>query len=364
MRRAAAVLAGGVGLVLAALTFDATILFVPGVGFVLLGTLVPAWTWAAARATHVTRKLPRRTVIEGEPLEVIVQVAGPVWAPQAQVIDRVAGAFAAGGRREVTLTARFPRRGRVRLDPPRLRIADPLGLCEVIRAASCGPQEILVLPQTDPVGWVEYGGGASGDSARRAADEPWGASEVDGLRSYQPGTPASRIHWPALARGVGLLERRLRADGAAPPLVIVDPRSDGRLDHLDAAVRAAASLVLELGRRSGCELLLPGDRRGLRVGRDLATWPQAHARLALLEDDGHGGAPVLPQASAPVFYVAARRPDELELPATRQGKQPFLLVLARELWGGAPGAVRFSVAGCHGVQIDHQRSRTSAERAA
>ena len=58
----------------------------------------------------------------------------------------------------------------------------------------------------------------------RPSIEPMGATEVDGLRPYRQGTPASRIHWPALARGAGLLERRLRADTDSRPLVVVDAR--------------------------------------------------------------------------------------------------------------------------------------------
>ena len=90
------------------------------------------------------------------------------------------------------------------------------------------------------------------------------AVDMDGLRPYRVGTPASRIHWPAVARGHGLIERRLQADGDSRPLVVLDarlPGPDAQSELLDAAVRAAASLVLELARRGGCGLLLPGEQR-------------------------------------------------------------------------------------------------------
>src|SRR5947209_2497354 len=150
MRRAAAVLAGGVGLILAALTFNATILLVPGVAFALLGVLVPAWAWLSARAADVSRTLPRRRVIEGEPLEMVLRITGRRWVAGAEVIDPVAGSMTAPSGHPVTLSARFARRGRTTLDPPRLRVADPLGLVEVTRTGSGGAQEVLVLPQTDP----------------------------------------------------------------------------------------------------------------------------------------------------------------------------------------------------------------------
>jgi uncharacterized protein (DUF58 family) len=362
MKRVAATLAGGAAMILAARAFNATILLVPGVAFVLVGALAPLWAWLAIRRADVGRTLGARRVVEGQPLEVTLKLRrGWLWPPGAEVVDPVGGAMEIGGDREAGLIIRFNRRGRARLDPPRLRIGDPLGLMELTRTGSGGADEVLVLPQIDPVGWLEHRGGNTGDTVQRTADEPWGASEVDGLRDYVPGTPASRIHWPALARGSGLLERRLRADAGAPPAVVLDPRSDGHGDRLDAAVRAAASLVHELARRSGCELVLPGDRRGLRVGRDLAAWPEAHARLALVEDGGETAPPALPRLEGPIFYVAARPPgDTLILPTARQARRSLVLVLPLALAGAAPGNVRFSVAGCQGVSVQHRRARAAA----
>src|SRR5439155_4932797 len=138
-----------------------------------------------------------------------------------------------------------------------------------------GPaQELLVLPRTEPVSWSTRERAARSEGPdRRPVDEPPASVDVDGLRPYRPGTPASRIHWAALARGAGLLERRLRSDGDTRPLVVLDARGSGPPEHLDAAVRAAASLTLELARRGGCRLLLPGERRAVAVEADLASWP-------------------------------------------------------------------------------------------
>ena len=360
MKRVAATVAGGTGLILAALTFNAAVLFVPGVAFVLVGLLAPAWTWLAVRGVDVTRTLAARRVTEGQPLEVRVKLRrGWLWAPGAELEDPIAGRVPFGTRQEAKLTLRLERRGRVRLDPPQLRIGDPLGLVEVTCRGSGTVEEVLVLPQTDPVGWLEPSGG-SGDGLQRSAEEPWGATEIDGLRDYRPGTPASRIHWPALARGAGLLERRFRADAGALPVVVLDSRCEGRPDLLDAAVRAAASLVLELARRVGCQLVLAGARRPLRVDRDLAAWPEAHARLALVEDDGSTNPPVLPRVHGPIFYVAAARPDETPaLPRTRQARQGFVLVLPKQLAHPVPGGVRFSVAGCQGIGVGRQRLRAA-----
>ena len=129
----------------------------------------------------------------------------------------------------------------------------------------------------------ERRGRRRGSEARARAADALAAVDLDGLVPYRPGTSAARIHWPALARGAGLIERQLRAEADSRPLVVLDPRAPADSEALDAAVRAAASLVLEHARGGGCGLLLPGDRRPSTIEPDLVAWPSAHARLAVVE---------------------------------------------------------------------------------
>src|SRR5919197_2071082 len=144
----------------------------------------------------------------------------------------------------------------------------------------------MVLPRLFPVR-VAAGGGDSAPAHARAMLIAAAETEIDGLRPHRDGSPASRIHWPALARGAGLMERKLVSEADSRPLVILDPRSPASTEALDAAVRAAASLTVHFARRTGCALLLPGDRRARVIEPDLLAWPQAHVRLALVE--AHGG---------------------------------------------------------------------------
>ena len=221
--------------------------------------------------------------------------------PGAEVIDPVTEArFALSGplspirsgrRASVDVTARFPRRGEHLLAEPSLEASDPLELARVSARNDGTPQRILVLPRVEPVRW------RSGERALRfdgvegdQASEMMAAVDLDGLRPYRVGTPASRIHWPALARGAGLIERRLRADGDNRPLVVLDSRLAGASeDLLDAAVRAAASLALDLGRAGGCGLLLPGDQRPTAIDPELNRWPVAYRRLALVTPQAGSG---------------------------------------------------------------------------
>ena len=106
-----------------------------------------------------------------------------------------------------------------------------------VRRAAEPADEILVLPRTERVHWLGRDLARPDPNVGRSPTEPLAAVEVDGLRPYRQGTPASRIHWPALARGAGLIERRLQADGDSRPLVVLDARCDGPSENLDA-VRA------------------------------------------------------------------------------------------------------------------------------
>jgi uncharacterized protein (DUF58 family) len=184
------------------------------------------------------------------------------------------------------------------------------------------------------------------------------------LRPYRPGTPASRIHWSALARGAGLIERRLQADGDARPLVVLDVRTPadagrGGVELVDAAVRAAASLVLELARRGGCSLLLPGDRRPLDIEPDLGAWTGAHVRLALIEQAPEREAPALAAGArrGRLFYVVAQPTDRLPAKLASSCDGIGVLVLPTVLSEGIPLVVGFEVSGCRGFVVGAARPR-------
>jgi uncharacterized protein (DUF58 family) len=376
-RRGIGVALAGVLLTLVAFTFDAAPLFVPGVAFALIGIAVPAWVWLSAEGAHVSRRLPVERAVEGEPVEAMIEVTrGPLGLPGGEVLDPLAGipvevgrplALLTGGpHAEVRVVARFPRRGLRRLEPPAIVVSDMLGLATCVRSGEQSRQELLVLPRTESVRWSARERGRrieGGDGG--PADEPLAASDIDGLRPYRPGTSASRIHWAALARGAGLLERRLQADGDARPFVILDARTPNHPDAedlLDAAVRAAASLTLELARRGGCRVLLPGERRAVAVESDLTSWPGMHARLAMVEG-GPGTRPphLAPGAKlGPVLYVAAQPLERIPPALTTNGVAGIVLVLPRSSTAQPSGAVVFDVSGCRGYAIGARVRATGA----
>jgi uncharacterized protein (DUF58 family) len=356
--RAVGVLLAGLGLMLIALAFDASQLMVPAIAFVLLGAGAIASVAAIVHGLTVTRRLDAERVLEDEPLEATVGVRGGALGVRgAELHDPIAGEplrlRAKGRSATIRLVARFERRGLYTVVAPELEVSDPFGFCHMTVRGTSPSQQVLVLPRTERVRWLGAGGGHQLDGPASARAQALVAVEVDGLRAYQPGTPASRIHWPALARGAGLLERRMRADEDRRPLVVLDARGELPPGQLDAAVRAAASLTVELARAGGCLLLLPWERRPVAIEPDLIAWAGAHARLALV-----GGGPRTPppmlasarQRPGPLIYVSAAPRERLP---SAFGLARAMLVVPTEV---APSSVRPSlyVSGCVGGFVGHR----------
>ena len=337
----------GLLLLLVAGTFDAEPLYVTGAALLVLGVVALAWIGLGARGASVSRELGARSVVEGEPLVVRVEArAGRLPLPPGHLDEPLLPEPAPlrAGRRHTRLRveASFARRGRRELAPPALVLRDPLGLAQRVIGPETG-DELLVLPRTSPVSVA--GGGAAGVPAHaRALLTAAAETELDGLRPHREGAPASRIHWPTVARGAGMMERNLRAEADSRPLVVLDPRGGATTEALDAAIRAAGSLVLHFARRGGCALLLPGDRRASVVESDLLAWPAAHVRLALLDDAAGPNLTAAQNRRGLLVVVSARAIDR---PPRALGRTPggCLLVVPAELAGRRPV---LEVAGCSG----------------
>jgi uncharacterized protein (DUF58 family) len=337
----------GLLLLLVAGTLDAEPLYVTGAALMLLGTGAAAWIGLGARGAQVQRTVSKRSVVEEEPLPIRIEVTGgrlplpPGWIDEpllAEPVRLTPGSSRARVRVDVT----FGRRGRRILPPPKLVLRDPFGLAERVLVGAHS-DELTVLPRVLPV--RATGGGGDGVNVHaRAALIAAAETEIDGLREHREGSPASRIHWPTVARGAGLMERKLISEADSRPLVVLDPRSPASQDALDASVRAAASLVVHFARRTGCGLVLPGDRRAVTIDPDLLAWPQAHVRLALIDDTAGPALTAAQNRRGLVIFVAARVIDR---PPLGLGRTPGGCLIV------VPGAMAgrravLEVAGCQG----------------
>jgi uncharacterized protein (DUF58 family) len=140
------------------------------------------------------------------------------------------------------------------------------------------------------------------------------------------------------------MERKLISEADSRPLIVLDPRAPESPEALDAAVRAAASLVVHFAKRGGCGLLLPGDRRAVTIDPDLLAWPQAHVRLALIDDATGPALSAAQNRRGLVVFVAARVIDR---PPRGLGRTPGGCLIV------VPGAIAgrrcvLEVAGCQG----------------
>jgi uncharacterized protein (DUF58 family) len=254
------------------------------------------------------------------------------------------------------------------LEPELLVIRDPVRLYSR-EIEGQGGEEVLVLPRVEPVTAPGSGGTGAGSQAGlgsepslsgRRLDASAAELEIDGLRAYREGAPASRIHWPSVARTGVMLERRLVAELDSAPLIVMDPSNPADEEALDKAVRAAASLCLWLARDDGCAVLLPGDRRPIDIGHDLGAWPAVHARLALVEaGDAPSGGVLGPRGGAVIWVTGAdlrATPRALErLPAGSR-----YVVAPGTLAGVRPA---FEVAGCTGCLVERARRATGVRSA-
>ena len=223
MTRAPTAVVLGLLLIAAGSGFDTPSLIVAGVGFLLIALVCVAWV-ELARPRQLERKRGPATVVEGEPypLRLTVPAVGPPL-PGGELRDPLLErpvALGPGWKRSFAAEVALVGRGRRELAPAELEVRDPLGLhSRTVRGEHQG--EVLVLPRIEPVLAAGQGGGGGGRRSRSvlagieegAASSPLDARaiemEVDGLRPYRVGSPASRIHWPAVARTGELVERRL-----------------------------------------------------------------------------------------------------------------------------------------------------------
>jgi uncharacterized protein (DUF58 family) len=349
----------GAALVLTGALFDAEPLYVPGIAFIVLAASAAGWVTAGARSITVSRVVGARRALEDEPVPIDITVrAGPMMIPTGLIEDPLLPAPAplAPGKRttRIRINVRFTRRGRKLLAGPRVVVRDPFGLASRPGSGKAPDAELLVLPRIEPVRAIPPGGDGPGIAgAGRARPHIAAEVDLDGLRQLRQGTPASRIFWPSVARGAGMMERRLRAESDTRPLVLLDPRGAAVEEDLDAAVRAAASLTVHLARAGGCALLLPGERRPVILEPTLGGWPHAHARLALVDGAMRPSLGALAGRRGPVLYVAARRVHRSPRALANAPGGGRILVVPGELAGRRPS---FSVAGCHGYELSGVRA--------
>jgi uncharacterized protein (DUF58 family) len=326
MRRAVGLLAGAVVLTIAAGALASLALFALAVGLVVVTVAAGASVALAARRLAVTRLGTWREAREDQPIGVRFDVSGLGRLPLPVHLEAQVDAdhWMPLGERGGTLELTVGRRGSWQLEPSRLRLHDALGIFE--RPLLAGqPEPLLILPTPDLTVPIPP-----------RQDAGAGDLDLDGLQPYVPGTPISRIHWPALARGAGLQQRRLAPPPSGLPLVVVDTTGTSDPRALDWAARAAAGVIVRLACSGGCRVLLPGDRAATTVTEMAATWRGVHRRLALLTPAGPAAGPApLGAGQAPDVHIRATHAPAEVLETQPRPLPPGVVAVASQRQAGS-----------------------------
>jgi uncharacterized protein (DUF58 family) len=164
--------------------------------------------------------------------------------------------LAAGTPVTITVAVVPRRRGHYTFAPAQIISRGPVGLVAVRRNIPSF-ERIVVWPQTQPVAreilatLLPANGGGGGAERTPAAEDLYG------LRDYQRGDRLARVHWrSSLRRGV-LVVRDYERPRALALTIIVDLDRRQSAHRLDAAVRAAAS-ILHAAVAMGADVVMAG----------------------------------------------------------------------------------------------------------
>ena len=298
----------------------------------------------------------------------LLEVAGGrIGLPPAQIVDPLLPDPVAAARRHARRRAcgstRASRAAGAACSPlPRVVVSDPLGLATrvVTRGRRPAADELLVLPRIEPV-VAAPGGGDAARITRRAAARRWPPrSSSTACASTARARRPSRIYWPALARGAGLMERRLRAEPTRRPARRPRParrraRGGPRRRRPRRGVARASRSPGPAAAASCCPATAarPSSTRRSRAGRTCTrAW----------RSSGRGSGPALASVAQPARAGRLRRAAR----ARRGRRGRSAPAPARAAIVVVPGALpgrraTFSVAGCTRLRA---RAAPAAGRAA
>ena len=272
----------------------------------LLAALVPLLTWLLLRRTErevwVRRNLSDLQVEAGETAQVEVQVGNAgrrtglllmeeelppaLGAPQRFLVDHLAP----GAETTLRYLVRTEHRGRYPLGPMHVRVADPIGMVELVQTLA-STASILVTPRTDPLPQIPLTGRWAGAGDNRTRDLLGGGSTDVTTREYRLGDDLRRIHWPTSARMDQLMVRREEQQWQSRCTLLIDNR---RISHrgygadssMETAVGAAASIMRNLVAMDFEVRLVSAtgqsSSHGWHQGARGATLPEQLERLALM----------------------------------------------------------------------------------
>lgn len=181
------------------------------------------------------------------------------------------------GARELSYRVRSDVRGRYKVGPLSVRLADPFGLVELARSFSV-TDTLTVTPEIVPLPAERFMGAWTGGGDSRARTIATAGEDDVAPREYRHGDDLRRVHWRSTARYGELMVRREEQQWQSRGTLFLDTRSgvhmgEGAASSFEQAVSAAASIGVHLG-RAGFGLRFVTD-----VGEVLAPSSAFHGAL-------------------------------------------------------------------------------------
>jgi uncharacterized protein (DUF58 family) len=249
----------------------------------------------------------------GQPAEVSLRLENVSFLPTGLLLLEDEVPYTLGGRPRFTVgwigpgqhrTVRYPvrsdARGRYRLGPLRLRLADPFGLVELTRSFS-SVDRLTVVPAVHALPPVRLGGAweSGGESVSRSAAIR--GDDDAATREYRNGDDLRKVHWRSTARVGKLMVRREERPWQSRATLLLDCRTtahrgDGPGSSFEWAVSAAASIGVNAARR-GFSVHLLTDSGPAAGGADLSAEGVLLDHLAEVGQSRNGG---LEAATAPL----------------------------------------------------------------
>ncbi|GAA0958241.1 DUF58 domain-containing protein [Virgisporangium aurantiacum] len=262
----------------------------------------------------------------------------------------------------VAYTVRADVRGRYEVGPLVVRLTDPFGLCELVRAFP-SIDKLTVIPQVVPLPSVRLAGEYAGAGESRARSVAVHGEDDAATREYRYGDDLRRVHWRSTARVGELMVRREEQPWESRATVVLDTRSfahrgEGPTASFEWAVSAAASVALHL-RHNGYKLRLVTDS-GIDVdaseggGEGLLLDHLAEVKLA---QQGGGIAQLVDRVKhrtdggliIGVFGLITPQEAELLTALRTSGATCMALLIDSTTWLNLPTAAREEADRAHGV---------------
>jgi uncharacterized protein (DUF58 family) len=297
------------------------------------------------------RTLAPGRVPAGQSAEVILRLDNVSFLPTGLLLLEDEVPYTLGGRPRFTVdrigpgqhrTVRYPvrsdARGRYRIGPLRLRLADPFGLVELTRSFSA-VDRLTVVPATHPLPSVRLGGAwdSGGESVSRTVAIR--GDDDAATREYRHGDDLRKVHWRSTARVGKLMVRREERPWQSRATLLLDTRSrahrgDGPGSSFEWAVSAVASIGVHAARQ-GYAVRMLTDSGPTVTGADIGDEGILLDYLAEVTASRHGG--LDPAVSALravegigtlVAVLGLLEPDQAaELAATRTASDTSVAIL-------------------------------------